>query len=52
MHGVDYRGEVHQEGITDGLDDVAVMRGHGLLDDLVMHISSCSVWASLLPSGG
>jgi len=36
LHGVDYGGEVHQEGITDGLNDVAVILSHSLLDDLVV----------------
>ena len=37
LHGVDYRGEVHQERITDGFNDVAVMLSHSLFDDLIMH---------------
>ena len=38
LHGMDDGGKVHQEGITDGFDDVAVMLSHGLLDDLVMDV--------------
>ena len=37
LHGVHYRGKVHQETIAHGLDDVAVVGGDGLFDDLVMH---------------
>ena len=36
LHGVDDRGKVYQEGITNSLDDRAVMFGHSLLDDLIM----------------
>ena len=33
LHGMDHRGKVHQEGITDGFDDVAVMCAHRLLNE-------------------
>ena len=36
LHGMDHRGEVHQEGIAHGLDDMAVMLSDSLLNDLVM----------------
>ena len=36
LHGVHDGRKVHQEGIADGFDDRAVMRGHRLLNDLVM----------------
>jgi hypothetical protein len=38
LHGIDYRGKVHEEGIAHQLDDVAVMFRNGVLDDVVMHI--------------
>jgi hypothetical protein len=38
LHGMDDRGEVHQEGIADGLDDGAVMDTYCLLDELVMGV--------------
>src|SRR5262245_35047530 len=37
LHGIDYRGEVYQEGIAHGLDDMPVMFADSLPDDLVMN---------------
>jgi hypothetical protein len=36
LDSVDHGGEVHQKGVADGFDDVAMMRGDGLVDELVM----------------
>src|SRR6266850_5942409 len=38
LHGMDYGGEVHQEGIADSFDDRAVMLSHRLLDELIMDV--------------
>src|SRR5262245_26295405 len=38
LHGMDHRREVHQEGIADGFDDMAVMLSDGLLDQLVVGV--------------
>jgi len=38
LHDMDYGGEVHEEGIADGLDDMAVVVGHRPLDELVMEV--------------
>src|SRR5262245_22576203 len=36
LHVMYYRGEIHQERIAHGLDDLAMMLSHRLVDDLVM----------------
>ena len=38
LHGVDDGGKVDQEGIADSLDDRAVMRSYGLLNNLIMDV--------------
>ena len=38
LHGVDDGRKVHQEGITDGFDDLAVMGTHRLLNELIMDV--------------
>src|SRR5262245_4851246 len=37
LHGIHNRREVHQEAITHGLDDLAVMIGDRLVDNLIMN---------------
>ena len=38
VHGVDDRGKLNQEGITNGFDNVAVMFRDSLLHELVMDL--------------
>jgi hypothetical protein len=38
LHGVNNGGEVHEEGIPNGLDDRAVMFSNGPLDNLIMDV--------------
>jgi hypothetical protein len=49
LHGVDYRGEVYQERITDGFNDVTVMLSHSLFDDRLCTASSRNMRASSAP---
>jgi hypothetical protein len=49
LHTVHYRRKVYQEGVTDSLDDRAVMFGDSLLGNLVRLSGSRSVRTSLLP---
>ena len=36
LDGVNYGGKIHQKGVTNSFDNVTMMLGHGLLDELVM----------------
>jgi hypothetical protein len=38
LNSVDYGGKVHQEGVTNGFDDVAMMHNDSLRDDLIMDV--------------
>ncbi len=37
LASVDHRGKVYQKGVTNSLDDRALLSAGGLLDDLIMH---------------
>ena len=38
LDGMNNRGEIHQERITDSFDDLTVMFRHRVLDDAIMHV--------------
>jgi hypothetical protein len=38
LHGMDHRRKVHQKGITDSFNDRAMMRSHGLLNQLIVNV--------------
>jgi len=38
VHGMNYRREVYEEGIPNGLDDVTMMLGDRLADNLIVYL--------------
>ena len=38
LNSVDYGGKVHQEGVTDGFDDVTMMPSDSLCDELTVDV--------------